>query len=353
MARTRQHNQQGAATADAAAASPAPRRIAVRLAAWAILPGALLSVAAQAPAAQAASTTAATATATATARIQTLLDHPVNGTVHLPAGTFTIRPDLVLHHGERITGHHTTLKVASGSGNYEAVLAGATATTDLSGLNITGVTFDQNSAGNPIRNLAVLDKGYARFVILIVRGTDIAITGNRFDNSDNVNTIVTGGATHDVTISRNTFANTTDAPMHDHSTIYTSGTSTRIAGNTFGGRAAYATAIEVHGSDVAVTGNRVSGYYKATNIDASDVTFTRNHVTAAANPVDIWSTAPAATTDVTITGNVLNRDRSYWTTVLHHIGRAMPAPRYTRQVIREAASTLPFHDITVHDNTGH
>ena len=66
---------------------------------------------------------AAAAAPSATARIQSLLNNPVSGTVNLPRGTFTVRPDLVLHQGERIVGHHTTLKVASGSGNYAAVLA--------------------------------------------------------------------------------------------------------------------------------------------------------------------------------------------------------------------------------------
>src|SRR6266705_2749366 len=89
------------------------RRAAMYAIASTVTAGVFLSVAALAPAAQAA---------------------PVNGTVNLPRGTFTVRPGLVLHQGERIVGHHTTLRVASGSGSYYAVLAGANATTDLSRL---------------------------------------------------------------------------------------------------------------------------------------------------------------------------------------------------------------------------
>jgi hypothetical protein len=367
------------------------RRAGKLAAAWSVLPATMLSLAALAPAAHAATAHAATAAtavtaqavtaakpaaartpapkpkasapkaaapkaaapADATAQIQSLLDNPVAGLVNLPAGTFSVRPVLVLQSGVKIVGHGTTLQVASGSGNYDAVLAGATPGTDLSGLSITGVTFDQNAAGNPMASVtaAALYQGFPRFVVLISKGTGISLTGDTFANADNVNTIVSGSATSNVTISNDAFTNTTDAPMHDHSSIYTSGTATTITGNTFTGNAAYATAIEVHGDGATITANTVTGYYKAANIDASDVTFTGNKVTAAANPVDLWSTAPAATANVTVSGNVLNINRAYWTSVLHNMGRVIPASAITQQVIRDAASTLPFTSITITANT--
>ena len=329
------------------------RRAARYAIAASVTTGVFLSVAAAAaPAAQAATAQAsASSPAKVTARIQALLDSPVNGTVNLPRGTFNIRPTLRLQHGERIIGHGTTLRVASHSGNYFAVLAGATRTTDLSGLAITGVTFDQNAAGNPIHSVPVLYQGgKPRFVVFISRGTGIKLTNDQFANADNVNTIVTGGATSDVTINRNAFRNTIDAPMHDHSSIYTSGVESVISNNIFTGHAAYACAIEVHNDKANITGNRISGYYKAANIGASNTIFRGNHVIRAANPVDVWSIAPAPTRNVTITGNVLNRDRAHWKNVLANIGRKMPAPQYTKQVIREATSTLPFYNITVHGN---
>jgi hypothetical protein len=329
------------------------RRAARYAIATSVTAGIVVSVAAIAPAAQAAAAhSTAASSAKATARIQALLDSPVNGTVNLPRGTFTIRPTLRLHHGERIIGHGTTLKVASRSGNYSAVLAGATPATDLSGLAITGITFNQNAAGNPIHSVKGLYRGAPRFVVLISSGAGISITGDKFAGTDNVNTIVTGSATTDVTISRNAFSKTIDAPLHDHSSIYTSGTGTVISNNTFTGRNAYACAIEVHGDKVTITGNRISGYYKAANIAASDTTFRANRVSRAANPIDLWSTAPAATRNVTITGNTLGRDLPHWKNVLAGLARIMPAHKYTKSIIREATSTLPFHNITIHGNHG-
>lgn len=327
------------------------RRAAKYAIASSVTAGVFLSVAALAPAAQAATAQAATSSpAKATARIQALLDSPAGGTVNLPHGTFTVRPTLRLQHGEQIVGHGTTLRVASGSGNYSAVLTGATASTDLSGLAITGVTFDQNASGNPIRSSAKLVNGKPRFVVLIGSGTGIKITNDKFIGSDNLNTIVTGGGTRNVTISGNVFK-TRNVLLHDHSTIYTSGTSTVISNNTLIGRAAYHCAgIEVHGDSVRVTGNHVRGYYRGANIVASDATFEGNHISGAANPVDLWSVAPTALHNVTVTGNVLNRNLPYWHHVLAHYGVHMPPAKYLRQVIRDTASTLLFHNIAVHGN---
>jgi hypothetical protein len=329
------------------------RRAAKYAIASSVTAGVTLSAAATAvPAAQATTgQAAATSPAKATARIQALLDNPTGGTVNLPSGTFNVRPRLVLHQGERIVGHHTTLRVASGSGDYAVMLTGASTATDLSGLTITGVTFDQNAAGNPIRSVPALFKGSPRFVMRFLLGSGIKIVNDRFIGTDNVNTIVTGGGTGNVTISRNVFK-TINTPLHDHSSIYTSGTGTVISDNTLTGRAAYySAAIEVHGDKVSVTGNHVRGYFRGANIVGSDAKFTGNHISGAGSPVDLWSVAPTALHNVTVTGNVLNRNLPYWRGIVHRLGLRMPAASFTRQVIRDAVSTLSFRNITVHGNS--
>ncbi len=297
--------------------------------------------------------TAATgAIATDTARIQSLLDRPASGRVNLPSGTFTVRPTLRLSHGETIIGHHTTLKIASHSGNYAAMLTGTTEATDLSGLTITGVTFDQNSAGNPITSVPGLYTGQPRFVLTIVFGSGITITGNRFINTNNVNTLVTGGATRYVKISGNAFY-ATNSPSHDHSSIYTSGTSTVITGNSFAGVAMYnSAAIEVHGDRATISGNLVRGYYRGANIVCTHTTFSHNTVLGAASPVSLWSVVAPGLSNVAVTNNTLNRDLPYWAGVLRQLGLPMPAARYTQKVIRQASSTFPFSHITVRANRG-
>lgn len=288
-------------------------------------------------------------TSAATAKIQALLNAPVHNTVNLPSGTFTIEPALQLSQGVRIVGHHTTLKVASGTGDYKAILSAATPATSLSGLSITGVTFDQNTAGNPITNTSALFQGKPRFVIWAPIGRSITITGNRFTGLDGVDAIVTGGATSNVTVSKNVFQ-ASNPRGHDTSTIYTSGTGTIISNNTMVGTSMRASAaIEVHGSRVKATGNSIRGYLKGINVVAAQTNFSGNKVTGALNPVDLWSVAAPGLTDVTITKNYLGRDLHYWSGIY---GASMPAAQYTRMVVRDPSSKFPFTNIKVSGNRG-
>jgi len=286
----------------------------------------------------------------ATAKIQSLLDHPVNGSVSLPSGTFTIRPSLRLSQGEQIIGHNTTLKVASGSGDYAAVLSGQTPQTDLSGLRISGITFDQNSAGNPVKATSALFKGQPRFVILVSAGSDITVTGNRLTGTDNVDSIVTGSATSDVAISNNVLKSSN--PLgHDQSSIYTSGSRTTITNNTLTGQSMFgAAAIEVHGTGVTVSGNRVSGYPRGVNVVASHTSLTGNTVTGALNPVDLWSVTAPGLSDVRVTGNRLGRNLNFWKSVYQAHSRPLPAAKYTGMVIRDESSTFGFSMIVVTGN---
>jgi hypothetical protein len=285
----------------------------------------------------------------ATARIQALLNAPANNTVNLPSGTFTIQPTLQLSEGVRIIGHNTTLKVANGAGDYKAILSAATPATSLSGLSITGVTFDQNTAGNPITNTSALFQGKPRFVIWAPVGSSITITGNSFTGLDGVDAIVTGGATSNVTVSKNLFQ--ASNPLgHDTSTIYTSGTGTTISNNTMVGTSMRASAaIEVHGSQVKATGNSIRGYLKAINVVASQTNFSGNNVTDALNPVDLWSIVAPGLTDVTITNNYLGRNLHYWSKIY---GASMPNAQYTQTVVRDPSSKFRFTNITVSGNRG-
>lgn len=285
----------------------------------------------------------------ATAKIQALLNAPVNNTVNLPSGTFIIQPTLQLNQGVRIIGHNTTLKVAKAAGDYKAILSAATSATSLSGLSITGVTFDQNTAGNPITNTSALFQGKPRFVIWTPAGSGITITDNRFIGLDGVDAIVTGGATSNVTVSKNVFQ--ASNPLgHDTSTIYTSGTGTTISNNTMVGTSMRASAaMEVHGSQVKATGNSIRGYLKAINVVASQTNFSGNNVTDALNPVDLWSIVAPGLTDVTITNNYLGRNLHYWSKIY---GASMPNAQYTQTVVRDPSSKFRFTNITVSGNRG-
>ncbi|WP_354637072.1 hypothetical protein [Kitasatospora camelliae] len=294
---------------------------------------------------------AAAGTVDDTDYIQQLLNNPKNGVVDLPyrpsSAPFVIRPGLTIPRGEVINGHGTTLKVMDNAGDYRAIMT-APATTDLSGLKITGIVFDQNAAGNPIS--AGLSAASPRFVLALLSGTGITITQNMFINTNNTNTVVTGSATRDVVLSYSTFS-TVNVPWHDHSSVYTSGTNTVIYGNTFKGNASVAAAIEVHGDKANIQNNTINDYYRATNIVANNTTFSNNTVYRAANVVDLWSTVSPGLHDVAITKNRIQLDLAHWDQVMKSLGRTMPPRQYTQFIIYDAASTYPFTKISVQDNT--
>lgn len=289
--------------------------------------------------------------------IQQLLNNPQNGVVDLPyrpsSAPFIIRPGLTIPRGEVINGHGTTLKVKDNYGDYRAILT-APATTDLSGLKITGIVFDQNASGNPIStsncSSSCLSSTSPRFVLALLSGTGITITQDMFINTNNTNTVVTGSSTRDVTLSYSTFS-TVNTPWHDHSSVYTSGTNTVIYGNTFNGNASLAAAIEVHGDKANIQNNTINDYYRGTNIVASNTTFSNNTVYRAANVIDLWSTVAPGLHDVTIAQNRIQLDLAHWAQVMKSLGRAMPERQYTQFVIYDAVSTYPFTRISIQNNT--
>lgn len=290
-------------------------------------------------------TAAAATVSETTERVQYLLDHPVDGTVNLPQGVFTIAPRLRLARGVKIVGHYTVLRVAPASGDYLSVLTGTQPSTDLSGLSITGVIFDQNAQENPVTTYS-LYHGYPRFAVVAYKGTGITIRANQFLNSDNLNTVVTGTVVTGAEITANIFK-TVDAARHDHSSVYTNSTDVTISGNSFYGTDVYGAAIETHGDRARITGNKVYGYYRGANIVSANTEFSNNAVFRGVNLADLWSLAPDGLHDVHVTDNRNYYPApDYWQAL---IGVRIPA-EYLRAVIYEPGAQRPFLRIWVSGN---
>lgn len=280
-----------------------------------------------------------------TATIQGLLDRPVDGVVRLPQGVFVVSPTLKLRRGVKIIGSYTVLKVSPGAGSYVAMLTGVQASTDLSGLSITGVIFDQNTQQAPASTYAMYH-GSPRFAVAVYRGSGIEISGNQFLNSDNLNTVVTGTVV-DHAVIRNNIFKTTDPALHDHSSVYTNSRDVQITGNFFYGSTVYGAAIETHGDRALIAGNKVYGYYRGANIVSSTTEFSGNAVFCGVNLVALWSLPPDGLHDVTIRDNRLYYPQpGYWQALL---GIRIP-DQYLRPVIEEPSSQLPFVRITVEGN---
>ncbi|MEV6872102.1 right-handed parallel beta-helix repeat-containing protein [Amycolatopsis sp. NPDC051128] len=281
----------------------------------------------------------------ATARIQSLLDHPVDGTVDLPQGVFTVAPTLRLSRGLKIVGHYTVLRVAPGAGDYLAMLMGVQPSTDLSGLSITGVIFDQNEQQNPVTTYS-LYHGFPRFAVVAYKGSGITIRDNQFLNTDNINTVVMGTVVDHSLITGNIFK-TVDRERHDHSSIYTNSQYVTIAGNYFVGTDVTGAAIETHGAYAQITGNRVYGYYRGANIVSTYTVFSGNAVFCGVNLVALWSLAPEGLHDVEVRDNRNYYPLpAYWQAL---IGLKVPA-QYLQSVIYVPGAQVPFVRISIAGN---
>lgn len=221
---------------------------------------------------------------------------------------------------------NVVLKVKSSNGNYKAMI-GASTSIDLTNLIIQNLVFDQNTPGNPVSNVStLLVEGTQRFCIYVGSGSNIRIQNCQFRNVDGLNTCYIGSPTmKDVRIQDCEFdVIGASSAWHDHSTIYTSCDGSSIVNNKFrgvlGGLGA-TTAIETHGPNQVVIGNRVESYKIGSNITGltnlgNDMIHVKdNNFRNVLLGIQLWSWSGTngGLVDIIIEGNNILINRDPWT----------------------------------------
>lgn len=246
-------------------------------------------------------------------------------TVFLGGGTYRITKPAGLDYfielkpNVRITGPGT-IKVANNSGDYRAIFAGATISTDLSNVTLDGITVDENNANNPVTTF----NNFPRYILCVFAGDNVTVRNCTFKNIDSINTITINGANiKNAIVVNNMFLNVgQSATNHDHSTIYVVGQGTTITGNVFegvpGGGGA-TTAIETHGGRQIVADNRVNNFYVGCNITgvaaqgSRNVSVVNNVFTNVLIGINLWSQAPGSgLIDVIVAQNNILLNRDIW-----------------------------------------
>jgi hypothetical protein len=254
----------------------------------------------------------------------------------------------------------SVIKLADNQGDYRAIIGDNTTsgTTDLSGLAVRHLTFDQNSAGNVITLVGPGDplfQGMARYVIRFNTGSKAVIENCQFLNTDNVNTIgLNGDAVTDVAVRNCLFSNVgANSPSHDHSSIYTHCDRAEISGNTFlGGGVSARTAIETHGSSQYVHNNTIKNFQKLANITgvsvSSLIAVVRDNIgVGLASGIVIWSQTYAGNNsgwgieDVLISGNMIEIDMNQWAAVA----------TYKTGIYLDPGSNLPTRNVSIRGNS--
>ncbi len=253
----------------------------------------------------------------------------------------------------------STIKLANGQEDYRAIIADNTTsgTTNISGLAVRDLTFDQNSSNNVITAVGPTDplfQGFARFVIRFNTGSRFSVENCRFINTDNINTIAANGSSvTDVLIKNCIFSNVgANSPAHDHSSVYTHCERAVVSDNTFiGGGVSARTAVETHGSAQSVINNTVKGFFRLANITGVAVSSLSSIVQGnvgygLGTGIVIWSMAYAGNTsgwgiqDVVISGNTLEIDLDAWVSVL----------AYKTGISLDPGSDLPVRNVIIRDN---
>lgn len=272
---------------------------------------------------------------------------PTKGIVYFPPGTYKIGtwsgvagtissraitplPGITLRGASRAA---SVLKVANSLGNYFTMIGPPTAGTDLSGLTVEHLTFDNNTTNNVVASVPTMISGLNyRASIVVYTGSRITIRACRFTDIDAVWTTAVNSATGtDITITDNLYDNYgTSAAFHDCSAIYTSGRRTQITNNTFvanlGGLGA-ATAIETHGDLQVVSDNNIENFFRGMNItgvattSSTNVQVSGNNITRCSVGIQLWSNTYAGNTsgfgmqDVVVADNTIEVDYDTWAAV--------------------------------------
>lgn len=261
------------------------------------------------------------------------------GTVFLRPGTYIVTPALNNH---ALTaepnvvlsgaGQATTIKVASGSPDYIAVIHGIGGY-DVSGFGVENITFDMNGANNAC---AVGSAG--RNAIQVNQGTNVFCRGVTFKNIDAINTLNYNGyqvsgpsLVNGVTITDCAFIDI-QGSSHDHSTIYAHANDVVISNNRFNSKrtssavpSAAVCAIETHGGHVAVTGNVIYGMRDGINLTgvaqrSDGTTCVGNSIVDCMNGIKMYSQYFAGNAtipplrDVTISSNTVRLNPALWIT---------------------------------------
>ena len=248
-----------------------------------------------------------------TGGIQMAIDSLDQGEVNLRQGTYMIGPTkkvpeivfLTVKPNITLTGagmRKTVLKVRNNVGPYHYIFSAPTKSTDCSHLRIQDLTIDSNIENNPLQNEQNI-KIFPRMSIALFNSSDIVIDRVEFINESSINTVSLNGVkVQQVSIINCRFNNIGDDPnqvRHDHSSIYTHANGVVIRGNEFRSagidKPGARTAIETHGSDTLVEGNRITDYSKGMNITgvshetSRNVTVRRNQIINANYGILLWS----------------------------------------------------------------
>jgi len=297
--------------------------------------------------------------ADARAALQDILTRNAGKTVVLPDGAVCVITPvadktkfLSLPAGTALRGR-ATLKVANGSAPYDSVIS----STSCNGCQISEITIDANVANNPIADVTEI-YAHARpeFVLF---GDDLSFRGVTVMNSSAINSIVATGSR--VVVEDSTFKAIGDDPhhiVHDHSTLYLTGSQILVRGNRFTATArdspAGVTAIETHDTGQSIADNTIVDFTNGINVtgvsngDSEAGVVSGNAIKGALHCITLWSRAYRAhSTGYGINGLVVSGNSCRVNQLSY---TRQPDASSTSGIVVEAGASLPVANLMISNN---
>jgi hypothetical protein len=286
------------------------------------------------------------------------------GHLDLSFGTYMIRPSafaiLPMCDNIEISGLNGTLKIASGSGSYDAILGSKNQT--LSNVSIHHVNIDMNSRGNPVRSSVDLNT-HPRIVLESGQefrpgGSNIYIDHVHVTDVRSIWVFLIGASNSSIT---NCVIDHVGggSVQTDSSIIYMDGEGEVIANNQIiassRGANLAVTAIETHGGAQTITGNIAQDLQAGMNITgistatATGFAVTGNVIRGTFQCIRLWSygvfgATGYGMTDATVTGN---------TCIVNQLSYLSLETLGTQPfgIELDGASTLPFKNLKINSNS--
>jgi hypothetical protein len=248
----------------------------------------------------------------------------VSGSSHI----FTLARQNLEIYGSGIDS--SVLKLKSGNGDFVSMFTDGA--TSMAGLHVHDLTTDQNATGNAVTSIARLMASKYRILFNCAEAHNSRFERVRFTNSESVCNILLTDS-NNVHIYDCVFDGVGPGAFHDHSCINIRGDGTRIRDCRFVGVGPAAwTAIEIHGSNVNISGNLVYSFARV-GITSGDTVpgyngvWSQNQGLGVASGVEVWAydnmttgsaTAPSVR-DLLIEGNRFQIDFDRWAADIHRV----------------------------------
>ena len=294
------------------------------------------------------------------------------GTLYFPAGTYIVKASAaetysilkLRRENTRVLGAGvgmSTIKVANNCPTFIWLMSGNEAGTDLTGLEICGLTFDHNIANNAITNNAEI-MAWPEFTCGTYSGTSINIHDIVISNASSVNNIVLncGGSNHRI---KNIVGyNIGDDPnhvVHDTSFIYevTQGcTVENVSISAVTGGPAVICAIEMHGKGYTVQNCTITDFEIGMILAGispwdSGGLVTENTITGCSTGIYLWSyIGPGHTSGYGINGLTISHN-DITITDAHFPFDSPVGIAFYQDLAHGTLDTLDVNDLHITNNT--